>query len=62
MGPSHSLVCAPSHSGDFAVALQVQKKTFLSSVAVYCRGAKGPPWWEPSQKGWFFDSPQVHHQ
>ncbi len=38
-----SFRCAPSQSGDLAVALQVQKKTFLDSVAVYCIGVNGPP-------------------
>jgi hypothetical protein len=54
-----SLLCEPSQSGDFPVALQPQKNTFLLSSDVNFWGAKVVPLWEPSQNGCLLDSPQV---
>lgn len=34
--------------------------TLLSVVSSSFDGEKEVPLWEPSQKGWFFDSPQAH--
>lgn len=56
------LLCEPSQSGDFPVALQPQKKTFLLSSAVYFIGVKSVPLCEASQNGCLEDSPQVHQK
>jgi hypothetical protein len=56
------LLWLPSQSGDFAVCLHVQKKAFLSASAAHSSGRNAEPWCDPSQKGWFFDCPQEHHQ
>jgi len=58
----YNLLCVPSHSGPFPVALQPQKKTFLSASASYLRGEYPLSLCEPSQNGCLEDCPQVHQK
>jgi hypothetical protein len=53
-------LCAPSQNGEFAVALQVQRATFLFSVIVKASGSMPLPECEPSQYGWVKERPQAH--
>jgi len=53
---------APSQKGLSPLRLQPQSQTFSASVNSIFMGVKPVSLWEPSQKGWFLDRPQLHHQ
>jgi hypothetical protein len=62
IGTNQRELCEPSQSGWVCEFLHPQNHTVLLSSGLNSTGAKGPPLWEPSQKGWRTDSPQAHHQ
>jgi hypothetical protein len=52
----------PSHIGLVLLCLQPHSPYFFFSVIFSSTGEKSVPLCEPSQKGWFLDLPQAHHQ
>ena len=52
----------PSHMGEFLDCLQVQREQGLFSARVNSTGWMPVPSWEPSQKGWDLERPQLHQK
>ena len=59
---SYSLLCDPSQNGGVEVCLHWQSHAGPLSSGVWARGVKSVPLWDPSQKGWVPDFPQVQNQ
>ena len=57
-----SFLWAPSQKGLSPLRLQPQSQTFSAWANSIFIGVKPVSLWEPSQKGWFLDRPQLHHQ
>ena len=57
-----SFLWAPSQKGLSPLRLQPHSQTFSCSASSTFIGVKPVSLWEPSQKGWFLDRPQLHHQ
>lgn len=61
-GSDHSRLWLPSQNAPFFVCLQPHHAIFPSAATSVFNGVKDVVLWDPSQKGWLFDWPQVHHQ
>ncbi len=64
LSPSCSILqVEPSQKGAFLESLQPHIYiTFVFSSRENLIGLKEVPMWELSQKGWFFDMPQLHQK
>jgi hypothetical protein len=51
-----------SQNGAVFVRLHPHSAFFSVWASVNFTGVNGPPLCDPSQKGWFLDCPQAHHQ
>jgi hypothetical protein len=57
---AHSRLCDPSQSAGVLVCLHPQKYAAPDFCAMCANGVNDVVLCDPSQNGWFFDSPQAH--